>query len=647
MNKKKKWKKWLWLILPILIIGFFIYNKNQKNSKIDYSTLAVKKGSLLQSVSETGSVKPNKDLELNFPQSGKISKILVKIGDKVQRDQILAELDNSSLAIKEREAQSNLEVAKANRNKLTSGATSSDIAVMSAQVKQAKTAYDNANNDYVKLQKTIAENIAQAEKKLADLVSSDMNIQTSLKQSVNIAKLNLENGKASYQQAINNAQDSFLITADYKMALASTALDNMNRIITDENIGPVYSVNAISYKESSKEKYALAIALKKAVQNSLDLAKKDSSTNNIDNLNKDLSDYLNKVYQALSDCYGALENSITSTNFTQTTLDNYKNTISSQLSSVNSGISALQSAKSALDNANLSYRTNIASLTEAVKQAEVALSDGITSAQNSLATLKVNSDQQMASAQSGILSAQESWSVAQKQLDKLKAPARQEDINLAEAQVRQAEASLQLIQQQKEETLLKAPIDGQVVALNYEVGEQFSAAKAFLKLLTENNFEIDIDISEADISKISVNNTATITFDAFSEEQKFIGKVFSIEPAATVLQGVIYYKTKIELQAPEDTEKQKLFFAIKPEMTANVTINTNKKDDVLIIPSRAVIDRNGQGKFVRILNNGQIRETKVTLGLYGDEGMVEVLSGDLKEGDLVVTSVKDPSKPLQ
>jgi HlyD family secretion protein len=253
----------------------------------------------------------------------------------------------------------------------------------------------------------------------------------------------------------------------------------------------------------------------------------------------------------------------------------------------------------------------------------------------------------MASAQSGILSAQESWSVAQKQLDKLKAPARQEDINLAEAQVRQAEASLQLIQQQKEETLLKAPIDGQVVALNYEVGEQFSAAKAFLKLLTENNFEIDIDISEADISKISVNNTATITFDAFSEEQKFIGKVFSIEPAATVLQGVIYYKTKIELQAPEDTEKQKLFFAIKPEMTANVTINTNKKDDVLIIPSRAVIDRNGQGKFVRILNNGQIRETKVTLGLYGDEGMVEVLSGDLKEGDLVVTSVKDPSKPLQ
>jgi multidrug efflux pump subunit AcrA (membrane-fusion protein) len=75
-------------------------------------------------------------------------------------------------------------------------------------------------------------------------------------------------------------------------------------------------------------------------------------------------------------------------------------------------------------------------------------------------------------------------------------------------------------------------------------------------------------------------------------------------------------------------------------MTANVVITTAQKDNVLIMPSRAVVQKNGGGKFVRVLVNGVIQETQATTGLRGDEGMVEVLSG-VKEGDEVVTFIKN------
>lgn len=640
MVKKIK-KRWWWLAIIIIgIAALFFWFKSQA-PVTEYTTVEVKLGTLIQTVSETGTVKPVKRLDLNFPQSGLISQILVKVGETVAKGQVLGELDQSTLNIRAQEAEASLAGALANQQKLISGATASELAVLEAQVRQARSAYEGAVSDYDKTRQSTAENVSQAQKKLSDLNDETSATPTALEQAVAIAKLNLSSGQANYLQALTNSENVFTNAAEYNLAVANTALDKIKGLLDDESLDDVFSVRNTSYRTLTQVYYNEARELREAADSALKAAKSERTEANYNNLHTRLSSYLNKIFSNLNAAYSGLENTVTSSGFPQSSLDAYKTSINAQISAINSSISSQQTAKYNLDNSFLSYKNNTASLSEALRQAEIALTEGRLAAENALSSAQLAADKQVAAAKAVMDNSKESWGVADRQLAKLKSGARSEDINLAAAQVRQAQASLDLITKQREDSQLVAPLAGQVIGINYEAGEQFSAAKPFLTMLTEDNYEIDVDISETDITKVKVGDEATISFDALGESRQFSGSVYSIEPSATVIQGVIYYKAKIVLAATEANSDSQL---IKPEMTANVVIKTAAKDNVIIIPNRAVIDRNGQGKFVRILDNGLLREVPVTLGLSGDDGLVEVVDGELVPGQLAVTFVKEAGK---
>ena len=74
-------------------------------------------------------------------------------------------------------------------------------------------------------------------------------------------------------------------------------------------------------------------------------------------------------------------------------------------------------------------------------------------------------------------------------------------------------------------------------------------------------------------------------------------------------------------------------------MTANITVKTAQIDNVLIIPQRALKEKDGK-KTVDILANGKPQTMAVELGLKGDEGLIELKSG-LNEGDKVITFVRE------
>ena len=641
MTKKKR-KKILYIsggILALIII--LLVWQGSRGPEPVYSTVEALRASLLQTVSETGTVKPLKKLDLNFPQVGKISKIEVAVGDRVVKGQVLAELENDSLLIREQEAIAALDLAVNNKNKLISGATATEIAVMQAQVNQARSAYQGASEDYSRTLASVEETIRQAEKRLADLEDKTANTPTALEQSVVAAQLNLENGRATYQQSINNSENNFLTSADYSVSIANTAIDKVATVLDDEDLNNVFSIKNLSYKNQTEFYYDQAKGLRSAAEAALDAARIDGTEEKFNALNVAVSSYLNSTFKAANNCYSALENSIVYASLTQTEMDSFKASISAQITAVNAGVSSLQGAKYNLDNSFLSYKNNIASLSEALRQVEVNLSDGLLAAQNSLSSARLTGDKQINAAKMSMNNAKETWGVAERQLSKLKAPARSEDINLADAQIKQAQANLDLVKKQQEDSILKAPIDGQIVSLNYEMGEQFSAAKPMFSMLTENDFEIEVDISETDISKIKVGDFTEITFDAFGENYKFDGKVYSVEPSATVIQGVIYYKVKITIATPsEDSPANDKFSAIKPEMTANITINTDRRDEALVVPGRAVVDKNGQGKFVRVLEGKTVKEVPVSIGLSGDEGLVEIIQGEINPGDLIITFIK-------
>jgi membrane fusion protein (multidrug efflux system) len=226
---------------------------------------------------------------------------------------------------------------------------------------------------------------------------------------------------------------------------------------------------------------------------------------------------------------------------------------------------------------------------------------------------------------------QKALNAAQAQLNKITAPARSEDITLQRAQVAKAVASLDLIKNQLINNSIIAPTNGIITKVNYQVGEQASQGEAVMSMITENSYEIAIDVSETDIAKLQIGNQVSITLDAYGDDQVLTGLISFIEPAETVIQGVTYYKVKITFSAGTGIE-------LKPGLTATAKIVTAQKDDVIAIPQRAVSDQDGQ-KIVKTLVNGSVVTKVVSLGLSGDGGLVEIISG-LNGNEEIITSTK-------
>ncbi len=580
------------IALAISAAAFFIFGQKPK---IEYTTAKVVRGELTQTVSETGMVKSNNEIDLNFSTSGKIANILVDIGDKVKKDQVLAELDSSDLVLKAREAEANWRVAQANLAKLLAGATASELAVSQASVEQTKTAYISATNEAEKIKNTAEESILQAQKNLDDL------------------SLTTGDTIASEQQTMKNYQAVALTVMDAKIPVAANGLDNINTILTDSDAKNFLGAGDKSLIDTTKNSYTKANTALTAAKASLSSAKSSQTSSNIGQALSDVANALNQTFTALKDCYSLLEVSMAGGSFTQTNLNTYKTNISTQQTYVTTGISAIQTAQN-----NLNDAAN-------------DLNNAISSAKDDLATAKVDGAQQIASAQTKVDNSNRAWQVAQAQLNQLKAGTRSQDLNLAQAQVSQAQAALELVKNQIGNNTIKAPMDGTITKKNYEAGEQSSSAKPVFSLLGVNNFAIEVDVSEADITKVAIGNPVKITLDAFGEDVKFHGQINFIEPAETVIQDVTYYKVKINFDGQDKN--------VKSGMTANADIGTAAKSNILIVPARAIIEKNGNGKFIRLLVNNKLKEAPVTIGLRGDNGLVEVVSG-VNEGDNVVTYIK-------
>jgi len=621
------------IIIAVVIISGIIY-VTTREEKVEYITAKIERGDLVQTVSEVGIVKASQEIELNFLQSGRVAKTLVKIGDGVAKNQVLAELDYSSLTIQEQEAQANLDIAKAKLNKLLMGATRQEIAVSQASVTQARAAYDSAQKELAKAQSTVADNITQAQKTLADLESGSADNITPYEQAVITAQINLNNTKSTYQQSADNKKETLLTTIDNKLAVANTALDNINTILNDNDASPVLSKKNPSYLNNTNNSYNAAVDLLDEAEISLGLAQISQSDGNISQAEDDFSACLDKVFAALNCCYNALESTIVSSSFTQVELNTYKTNISAQITAVSTGITSVETADQNWQDAKLTYSTKVAEAEDALADAQVDLDNAINNARNSLSSVQLSSDQQITTAQAKVDANREAWEVAKAKLNELKSPPRIEDVSLSQAQVKQAEASLNLIRKQIEDSIIKAPIEGTIIKIEYETGEQVVATKPAISMLSENNFEVEVDVSEADITKVKVNNPTEITLDAFGDDIKFYGNVYFIEPAETIIQDVIYYKIKINFNTTKSDVSN-----VKSGMTANVIITTAQRNGVLIVPSRAIVQKNSD-KYIRVLMDGEISEIPIGLGLRGDEGMVEVLSG-VKEGDEVVTYIKE------
>jgi multidrug efflux pump subunit AcrA (membrane-fusion protein) len=154
-----------------------------------------------------------------------------------------------------------------------------------------------------------------------------------------------------------------------------------------------------------------------------------------------------------------------------------------------------------------------------------------------------------------------------------------------------------------------------------------------MKLADVSKFQTHLNIDETDIAKIRLGQAVDITLDAYPDAA-ITGKISEIAPGATVLQGVVNYVVTVAID-PAQVE-------VKPGMTANADVQVVRKENALLIPSRAIRAANQQ-HFVTIRSGQATREVEVKIGLSNDQE-TEIVSG-LNEGDEVLLTVVPTNRP--
>lgn len=202
-----------------------------------------------------------------------------------------------------------------------------------------------------------------------------------------------------------------------------------------------------------------------------------------------------------------------------------------------------------------------------------------------------------------------------------------------EALIEKAKSAVETAKVQLANVIIHSPISGIVLKSDYKAGEVVMAGAVIAIVSSSKELIVESKVPESDIIKIALGQKATISLDAFSQEEKFEAEIYEIDPASTVVQDVVYYKIKLKISNPSDK--------FKPGMSADIDVRTAEAQDVLMIPLRAIETDVQKKKTVQILGlEDKIDKVGITTGLEGDEGMVEVKSG-LKEGQKVITYVKN------
>jgi RND family efflux transporter MFP subunit len=218
-----------------------------------------------------------------------------------------------------------------------------------------------------------------------------------------------------------------------------------------------------------------------------------------------------------------------------------------------------------------------------------------------------------------------------RQLDLKKAGPTDEEIQQAESAADSARANLKSAQATLGRTILRSPIDGIVSRIDPEVGEIVSANSPVAAVLNQAGFKIEAQLPEADLPKVKVGDKATFTLDSYGNDLVLSAVIIAIEPAEKVIDGVSTYKITAEPKNAADK--------IRSGMTANLTIETATKENVLVLPQRAIINKDG-ARMVRLtLDSGTTTERRVETGLRGSDGNIEITSG-LSEGERVINYIK-------
>ncbi len=583
------------LVVVVLVAGVTVVQRvTAAPERVEFRTANVTRSSVTQTVAVSGSVNALAQTKLNFKSAGRLAEVDVTVGQQVKAGDALAKLDTTDLATALGQAQSSLASAQANYNKTLQSA-------------------------------------ADARRSLDETIKITQNDLTAAQQS--LAKL-----KTNYKAAEVNA--SGLGTAVNQDI--GTYLNAIQTAQTELNLA-LADVGHASNTAEGQSTYGSLLAAQNALGNAL-----NSATSL---LSPALTDYLS-IVGSLTGAAAQFENQINAGLEPTLALNTYLSaqalyapaasrlaaafdTPQTNLTTTQTAVLAAQSTLNSttairqdhsFDQGRIDVTTllgtlvttlqvpntakaRIAQIAIAVATLTDAVSGGYLSAVQNVTATQERGNQSLQSAQSSVASNPFNVAAAAAGLD---------------AQ----QLAVQTAQTNLDNGVLRAPSPGTVAQINSQVGEFVSGGgttTGFILLANTAQVALHGTIGEADVAKLKLGQVANVTVDAVGTGTRMTGKVTSIDPLATLQQGVPVYSVDVTIDVPNA--------AVKPGMTGTAGVIITSKSGVLTVPNLAI--RSGGGRrFVQVLKNGQAVDTNVTFGI-ANETLTEVVSG-LGEGDQVI-----------
>lgn len=582
------------LVVAATVIGgaTIIARGNGGPAKPELRTTTVARGSVTQTVSVSGSVNAFGQARLSFKTGGKLEKVYVVTGQTVTAGQPLAKLDTTDLETTLATAQQNLANAQASYQKQllsaadtrqaldeTQRSTATDIANAQQSLSKLKTNYATAKTNYgtYSVGATTDTNLFQT-----DIETTRVQLDAVL------AEL-LTSGQAEVKSAQNSIYQTFT-------PIANIAANNTNQLqpaLDDYQRARNALLSAVADFDNafaSGADTSTASSAYQTAQVSFSLA-----TSRLSSALDTTSAGFTGIQASVVSAQGQLTTS--TTKYIGPPYDQWRSDLSALYTLIGNEQTRASTAKLKLQQATSALVTitdvtqgSLANATQAVTTAQDRAATSLRSAQSAVANIPLN----LQSSQVSVDNAANTVTTAKSNLDA---------------------------------AVLTAPAPGIVASIANQIGEFVSGGNtnnAFMVLTNTTSMVLHGTVGEADVAKLKLGQVANLSVDALAG-QKMTGKVTSLDPVATISQGVPVYGIDVAIDVPAAS--------LKAGMSGTASVILASKQNVLTVPNTTIRTVSGQ-RGVQVLKGGEVVDTAVTFGLSNDT-VTEVVSG-LAEGDTIV-----------
>jgi len=585
MNKNLFQKKYIIPVLILLLVGYFTCAKIFKKENGERYVLAkVTKETISVSVSGSGNVEAENEIDLKSEVSGKISEILCKEGDRVKKGDTLIKLDSEDAREQVDLAQRTVEDAEkslANAQKNISDAESA--------LNDAKVSLENLQKNYEKAKRDLDNSLKTTYKNTLDSLSVFYNDAQSMFSEIEGMFKNSSYGAKDERISVGENEISDI---DYYYFVVKT-LGGEKILYFEEGAENKFEKLKSEFEQKRQNYWKVSL--------NSPAFEIESVLNESYQLSQILLDFLRQSSNLISKYKKVLDDKNLTPPFSLTITDSQNQILSKYDAQISPQVNTFKQLKETIE--NLKDNQEIRDLETQINQAQ----NNVSRRENAL------------------FQAQNAYSLAQNTLDS------------ANDKLKDAKDNL-------EKHFIKAPFDGIVTKINVKEGDIISTQTALLHFITQQKI-VKLSLNEIDAVKVKVGQKVILTFDAFPD-LSLTGKVSEISPVGTVSQGVTSFDIKIVLDSDEERIKPgmsanaEIIVETKTDVlslpNSAVKSEGNSRYVQLIEAPNEIKDKLKIGTVVVLSKEIKIKNQPVEIGISNDE-KTEILSG-VSEGDLVISS---------